>query len=113
MHDIEIKNSEHKIRTPKRGIKMEKWHTLLELKEDHNRLGLKGMIFFIVDFPINIETEELEYVVTQPTFTGIGVSTGILSYVLKEEKIKELFVVVDKGFEQYAKDMEENYFNDK
>lgn len=92
---------------------MKKWHTLLELKQDHSKLGLKGTIFFIVDFPFNIETDELNYVLAQPTFTGIGVSTGILSFVLKKERILENFNTLEKTFHQYAEEMELNFFKEK
>lgn len=93
------------------GLSLQRWHTLLELKENHKSLGLKGWVFFIVDFPINLETNVLEYVIAQPTFTGLGVTTGILSYTLKREKINEIFTVSKKTFEEYAKELEADYFN--
>jgi hypothetical protein len=89
---------------------MEKWNTILELKEDHKTLGFKGWVFFIVDFPMNIESGELLYMIAQPTFTGLGVTGGISSYVLNEAQINELFSVTDKTFKQYAKELEKNYF---
>lgn len=91
-------------------LSLQRWHTLLELKENNKSLGLKGWVFFIVDFPINLETNELEYVIAQPTFTGLGVTTGISTYVLKKEKISEMFNVLEKNFEEYAKELEADYF---
>lgn len=92
---------------------MQKWHTLLELKETHKKLGLKGTIFFIVDFPMDIETDELKYMIANPTFTGLGVGTGLFSFVLSEEKINELFIVIDKTFNEHANELEEYYFSNK
>lgn len=89
---------------------MQRWHTLLELKENHKNLGLKGWIFFIVDFPMNITSGELDYVIAQPTFTGVGVGTGISSYVLKEDEINKFFNILDKTFNEHAKELEANYF---
>jgi hypothetical protein len=95
----------------KAKVSLQRWNTLLELKENHKSLGLKGWVFFIVDFPINLETNEMEYVIAQPTFTGLGVTTGISTYVLKREKISELFEVMDKNFQEYAQELEADYFN--
>jgi hypothetical protein len=95
----------------KAKVSLQRWHTLLELKENHKSLGLKGWVFFIVDFPINLETSELEYVIAQPTFTGLGVTTGISTYVLKKEKIRGMFNVLEKNFQEYAKELEADYFN--
>lgn len=92
---------------------LRKWGTLLELKKDHPKIGLKGWIFFIVDFPMNIDTGKLEYVLAQPTFTGLGVSTGISSYVLKKEQVEQLFTVLEQTFNEYAKEMEDEYFENR
>lgn len=90
---------------------MQAWHTLLELKEDHKELGLKGWVYFISDFPKNIETGELDYVLHQPTFTGLGVGTGAVSFVVKDHQINEFFNVLDKTFEDYAEELKRNYFD--
>ncbi|MCA1064686.1 hypothetical protein QTG56_24050 (plasmid) [Rossellomorea sp. AcN35-11] len=90
---------------------MKRWSTLLELKEDHKSLGVKGQIFFIVDFPRSLESGELLFMIAQPTFTGLGVSPGILSFVLKKEQVIDLFSIMDQTFQQYAKELEEDYFH--
>jgi hypothetical protein len=107
---IQKVQEEHQQIEESSGLSLKRWHTLLELKENHKSLGLKGWVFFIVDFPINLETNVLEYVIAQPTFTGVGVTTGILSYTLKREKISEMFTVSKKTFEEYAKELEADYF---
>lgn len=86
------------------------WHTLLELKEDYHKLGFKGDIFFINDLPMNIETGEINFVLYQPTFTGIGVGTGAFCFVVTREQVKGLFNVLDKTFEEYAKELKNDYF---
>ncbi|MGN5650863.1 hypothetical protein [Bacillus sp. Brlt_9] len=90
-----------------------RWHTLMELKEDHKVLGFKGWIFFISDFTRGLKTEELQFVINTPTFTGIGVGTGIDSYVLDEEELMQHFNPIKKTFKEYAKELEDNYFKQK
>lgn len=90
---------------------LQRWNTLLTLKENHKSLGLKGWIFFIVDFPKNIKTNNLEYVIAQPTFTGMGVGVGIFTFILTKEEIEQYFKVSTKTFQEYAKELEEDYFN--
>ncbi len=89
---------------------MQAWHTLLELKDNHNRLGFKGWTFFIVDFPIDVETGEMFYMIGNPTFTGLGVTTGTSSYILNKKQVNELFNVMGKTFKEYAKELEDEYF---
>lgn len=80
---------------------MQSWHTLLALNEHHPKLGLEGTIYFIVDLPFNIETDKLDFMIAQPTSTGLGVTGGISSYILTKEKIETLFTVHDKNFHEY------------
>jgi hypothetical protein len=86
------------------------WYTLFELKEDHPKLGLKGWIFFIVDFAWDL-TDDLKYIISNPTFTGLGVSKGISSYIVSQNELEELFNPIDKTFKEYAKELEDDYFN--
>lgn len=85
------------------------WHTLLELKEDHKQLGFKGWIFFITSFPYDLETDELRYVIANPTFTGLGVTSGITSYVLTKSELDKLFNILEQTFDDHARELEEDY----
>lgn len=89
----------------------QKWHTLLELKENHPKLGLKGWIFFIVDFGWDLNTNELKCVVSYPTFTGIGVSAGLTSYIINQKELEELFNPIDKTLEEYAEELENDFYD--
>jgi len=88
---------------------MQMWHTLLKLKKDHDIIGFKGWYYFITSFPQGLNGE-FKYVITNPTFTGLGVGTGISHYVLSKEEIGELFYIDEKTFKELAKEMEEDYF---
>lgn len=92
---------------------MNQWDTILTLKEDHEVIGVKGEEFFISDFPYNIETEELDYVIAQPTFAGVGVGKGIESWVLDSKQIVKLFNVSEKTFEDVAKKLEEKFWEER
>ncbi|UGO50642.1 hypothetical protein PQE68_gp051 [Bacillus phage vB_BanS_Sophrita] len=89
---------------------MQRWHTLLELKEDHEQLGFKEWTYFIVDFPTSLRTGEMEYMIAQPTFAGLGVGVGVFTYVLTISEIHELFNEKKQTFDELSKEMEENYF---
>ncbi|MFQ3543541.1 hypothetical protein Q7A53_05600 [Halobacillus rhizosphaerae] len=90
---------------------MQMWHTILELKEDHDTLGSKGEQFFITDFPSNIETNDLDYVIQRPTWHGIGLGTGVFSYVLTNWKINQLFNVSDKTFKDLDREAKAKYLD--
>lgn len=89
---------------------MELWNTVLTLKENHERLGLKGAEFFIHDFPYNLQTDTLDYVIAQPAFTGTGVSKGLGSWLLSDEQVKELFDVSEKTLHDIGLEMEADYW---
>ncbi|MED2737189.1 hypothetical protein [Bacillus toyonensis] len=90
-----------------------RWDTLMELKEDHKVLGFKGWIYFVSDFARDLKTDKLKCVIHTPTFTGIGVGTGIDCYVLDDEELMQLFKPIEKTFKEYEKELEDNYFKQK
>ena len=88
---------------------MERWSTLLNLKENHEKLGFKEWYYFIVDFAQDLNGE-FKYIISNPTFTGFGVGTGVSSFILSKDEIDELFIISNKTFKEYAKELGEEYF---
>lgn len=91
---------------------MIKYETLLSLKEDHNDLGLKGTIYFISDLPRNIATKKTNLIISTPTFKGLGVGSGICTFVLTKEQVDELFEVLDKTFDEYAEELQRGFYEE-
>ena len=91
---------------------MKRWDTILELKENHHVIGLKGMYFFIVDFVRDLKTPDLKYVISTPTFSGMGVGPGIASFVLDKEELECFFVPIEKTFDEYQRELKEAYLKE-
>lgn len=89
---------------------MERWETILTLKENHEVLGCKGWEFFICDFPKNIQTDMIDYVIAQPVFIGDGVGKGVCSWVLDNKQMSELFEISEKTFQEVAEELEDSFW---
>ncbi|MGF2714558.1 hypothetical protein ACQUY5_20105 [Bacillus cereus] len=77
------------------NIKLVMNHTLLCLKSYHKQLGHQGTVYYISDIVSEVDTYEVKYLITQV------VINGVISYVLDESKIKELFGIQHQTLHEY------------
>jgi hypothetical protein len=70
-------------------------HTLLCLKAYHKQLGHQGTVYYISDVVSEVDTYEVKFIITQV------VINGVISYVLNENKIRELFGVQHQTLQEY------------
>ncbi|PGF05313.1 hypothetical protein [Bacillus toyonensis] len=70
-------------------------HTLLCLKAYHKQLGHQGTIYYISNVATEVDTYEVKYMITQV------VINGVISYVLDESKLLELFSVQHQTLKEY------------
>ena len=87
-----------------------KWNTLFELKEDHDTLGVKGWTFFVAEFVRDLQSTDLKYVISNPTFTGLGAGAGIACFVVSDEELQMLFQPLEQTFQEYEKEIEDDFF---
>lgn len=91
---------------------IEIWNTLFELKADHEKLGRKGNMYFVVDFVRDLHSDDFKNIVSAPVFSGFDVGVGTTSYVLTDEDLLALFQPIEKTLREYKKEMQDNYFKE-
>ena len=88
-----------------------KWETVLTLKEEHPQLGFEGRRYFISEFAFPVHEEGLLYLVTNPTYAGLGLSSGIFTYALTKEQLNELFTKEPITLRELEKEMEQDFWD--
>lgn len=81
------------------------WDTLIQLKETHSKLGVKGEVFLVSKFAVDIQTDKLKYIISTLVQSGNDMGVGAISYVVTKEDIAQFFTKMDDDFDTYKQEV--------
>lgn len=88
------------------------WHDMFELREHHEKLGVKGMKFFIFDFAQCIKEDSFKYIVAQPVFSGMHTGASFAKFIIDKKELDDFFKHIRMTFEDYAKELDQPYIEE-
>ncbi|MEC2463572.1 hypothetical protein P9X10_01475 [Bacillus cereus] len=81
-------------------------HTLLELKEDHPKLGEEGTVFSIVDYILDVKTDSTKALLGKPEYNEVLEQVWTLTVcTITEDEVDSLFTILDKPLHEYEKEL--------
>lgn len=92
---------------------MKKWETLLILKNELDWIHSKGAKFFISEFATDVKDGTFKFIITTPSFMGLGMTTGMMSYVVDEKFVKKNFEVSSQTLKEYEEEYMKSYFEER
>ncbi|KLA04709.1 hypothetical protein B4086_5667 [Bacillus cereus] len=81
------------------------WDTLIQLKETHSKLGVKGEVFLVSKFAVDIQTDKLKYIISTLVQSGNDMGVGAISYVVTKADIAQFFTKMDDDFDTYKQEV--------
>ncbi|PGF05318.1 hypothetical protein [Bacillus toyonensis] len=85
-------------------LNLEIAHSLLQLKEDHSKLGEAGTVFSVVDYVLDVQTDNTKALLGKPEYNEVLEQVWTLPVcTVTEEEIENLFVVLEEPLHKYEK----------